>query len=59
MQAEFDTIAAQDIIHEYENLLNATLEIDDTLDWESQKKYDSYPPFFYEPLIHKTYLRYF
>ncbi|PGV32110.1 restriction endonuclease [Bacillus cereus] len=49
MQAEFDTTAAQDIILEYENLLNATLEIDDTLDWESQKKYDSYPPFFYEP----------
>ncbi|MDM5153545.1 restriction endonuclease [Bacillus sp. DX1.1] len=48
MQTEFDTIAAQEVISEYQNILNTTLEVDDTLDWKSQKKYDTYPTFVHD-----------
>ncbi|MBB6672273.1 restriction endonuclease [Cohnella nanjingensis] len=36
-QAEFDTSAAQELIRAYKNILNATLQVNDKLDWEVLK----------------------
>ncbi|MBV6445907.1 MAG: restriction endonuclease [Ignavibacteriales bacterium] len=39
LQAEEDTKAAEEAIEEIQNILNHTLDIDDTLDWESLKNH--------------------
>ncbi|PTX53969.1 restriction system protein [Melghirimyces profundicolus] len=44
-QAAFDTERAQKRLSEYQNILNATLDVDDRLDWSSLEKHDAYPAF--------------
>lgn len=44
-QAEFDTSEAKRQIQSYKEILESTLAVDDTLDWDALKKHDSFHAF--------------
>jgi restriction system protein len=54
-EAEFETELAKEKIEQYKNLLNHTLNLDDKLDWEQQKKTEPFHPFEFD----KKDLQYF
>ena len=47
-QAEFDTSEAKRLIQSYKEILESTLAVDDTLDWDALKKHDSFPAFAFD-----------
>jgi len=47
IQAEIDTEDAQNLIEDYQNILHHTLNVDDKLSWDTQKRNESFDPFMF------------